>query len=314
MTKFTRRLKKNKKNRTIKRGGDGNSSENQKDREGVIDMVENSVSNVASSAAKTIGDAGLRIVGLQRVNKDEDNESTKEVDSNINKVADAASGIVSDVENVADKTGAAVIENVNEVLGSDIVEETTEQAAEKTAEIIKESAEKFNEALDKPEVKAEVKETIEKAGEIGAIVVGAAEKPLEKAVDVAANATAKATGAAAAGVTKVLTDFAGAIPGVGAVIDVLKAANDASKAASAVVEAGSEAIEAGSDAFIETKKGVEEGLKLLENQKKTGDETIRRTNNSIKEFEAPVQAAGSRKTRRRLFKNKAKSKRVRFAI
>ena len=41
-----------------------------------------------------------------------------------------------------------------------------------------------------------------------------------------------------------------------------------------------------------------------------------RTNKSIKEFENPVkiQAAGGRKTRRRLLKHRRKTKRVRFAI
>lgn len=314
MSKFTRRFKKNKNNKSLKKGGSNNSYPEKYEREGVIDMVENKVSNIASSAATFLTDAGLKIMGLERVNKD---DATKKVDENINKVSDTASGMMSDVGNVVDKTGATIIENVNEVLGSSIVKETTEQAAAKTADIVKESAEKFNEALDNPEVKAEVKETIEKAGEIGDVVVEAAKKPIEKAVDVAASAAQKATGAALAGVIKVGTDMMAAVPGVGAVIEVGKMINDGSKAASSVVEAGSEAVEAASDAFIETKENVEKGLKVLDEKKKMGDEISNRTIKSIKDFEYPiknVQAAGSRKTRRRLFKRKAKSKRVRFAI
>ena len=314
MSKFTRRFKKNKNNKSLKKGGSNNSYSEKDEREGVIDMVENKVSNIASSAATFLTDAGLKIMGLERVNKD---DATKKVDENINKVNDTASGMMSDVGNVVDKTGATIIENVNEVLGSSIVKETTEQAAAKTADIVKESAEKFNEALDNPEVKAEVKETIEKAGEIGDVVVEAAKKPIEKAVDVAASAAQKATGAALAGVIKVGTDMMAAVPGVGAVIEVGKMINDGSKAASSVVEAGSEAVEAASDAFIETKENVEKGLKVLDEKKKMGDEISNRTIKSIKDFEDPiktVQAAGSRKTRRRLFKRKAKSKRVRFAI
>jgi hypothetical protein len=328
MSKFTRRFKKNKKNKSLKRGGAEKSEpenyepENyepeKSEREGVIDIVQNKVADVASSAATTLTDIGLKIAGLERVNKtDEDNDATKKVDENINKVSDAASGIISDVGNVVDKTGAAIIENVNEVLGSSVVKETTEQAAEKTADIVKEGAEKFNEALNDPEVKAEVKESIEKASEIGAIVVEAAEKPIEKAVDVAANAAQKATGAALAGVVKVGTDVMAAVPGVGAFIELGKMMNDASKAASAVVEAGTEAVEAGSDAFIETKKNVEKGLKDLEEKKQMSDKISNRTIKSITEFENPItsaQSAGSTKTRRKLTKRKANSKRVRFSI
>ena len=311
MSKFTRRFKKNKKNKSLKRGGAEKSEPEKDEREGVIDIVENKVADIASSAATTLTDVGLRIIGLERVNKtDEDNDATKKVDENINKVSDAASGIISDVGNVVDKTGAAIIENVNEVLGSSVVKETTEQAAEKTADIVKEGAEKFNEALNDPEVKAEVKESIEKAGEIGAVVVEAAEKPIEKAVDVAANAAQKATGAALAGVVKVGTDVMAAVPGVGAFIELGKMMNDASKAASAVVEAGS-------DAFIETKKNVEKGLKDLEEKKQMSDKISNRTIKSITDFENPItsaQSAGSTKTRRKLTKRKANSKRVRFSI
>jgi len=107
-----------------------------------------------------------------------------------------------------------------------------------------------------------------------------------------------------------------AVPGVGAVIEVGKMLNDGTKAASAVVEAGSEAVEAASDAFIETKENVEQGLKELEEKKKLAEQISNRTTKSIDNFENPIstQMVGGRKTRRRLFKRKAKSKRVRFAI
>jgi len=304
MTKLTRRFKKNKKNKTIKRGGASEDFQKE-ERQGVIDMIGDKISGVASSAATFAEDSGLKLIGLERIDKSE-NDSTKQVDN-----------ITSGVENVVDKTGAAIIENINEVLESNAVNETTSQAAEKTANIIKTTAEKFNEALDNPEVKAEVKESIEKAGEIGSVIVEASEKPIEKAVDVAANAVSKATSASLAGVIKVGTDMMAAVPGVGAVIEVGKMLNDGTKAASSVVEAGSEAVEAASDAFIETKENIERGLKVLEEKKRIGNEISNRTNVSIKDFENPIitsQIAGGRKTRRRLFKRKAKSKHVIFSI
>ena len=334
MSKLTRRFKKNKKNRTIKRGGQSPDAkvkseeikvpEVKDERQGVFDIIGNKISNVASSAATTVGDLGLRFVGLERIEKaDEEDKPPEKVDENlekvnegIEKIGDTASGILNTVENVADKTGAVILDNVNEVLGSDAVNETTEQVAENTAEIVQENLEVFNDALNNPEVKAEVEETIEHIGDVGAVVVEAAEKPIVKAVDVASNAAVKATGAALAGIIKIGTDAAAAVPGVGAVIEVGKMLNDGSKAASAVVEAGSEAVEVASDAFIETKEGIEKGLEVLEENKKTAQEISNRTTKSIDDFENPVSTItkGGRKTRRRLFKRKAKSKRVRFSI
>lgn len=315
MSKLTRRFKNNKnnkKNKTIKKGG-----ANEK-REGVIDMLGDKISGIASSAATTVADATLKIAGLERIEKSaEEQQAAEKVDENLEKISDVASSTISDVQNIADKTGATIIQGVNEVLGSDAVKETTKQAAEDTAEIVKESAEAFNKALDDPVIKAEVEEAIENAGEIGEVVVKAAEKPIEKAVDVAANSAQKATSAAVSGAIKVGTDALAAVPFFGAFIDLGKMLNDGSRAASSVVEAGSEAVEAASDAFIETKENVEKGLKNLEEKKKLAEQISNRTTNSINEFQNPITAQatkGGRRTRRKLFKHKGKSKRVRFAF
>ena len=340
MKKLTRRLKKNKKSSSFKRGGAAQFVENpeevksqeelpkeespnkelpKEERQGIIDIIGNKIGDVASSGATFVGDAGLKIIGLERIDKSkEEDDASKKVDDNISKIGDAASGIVSDVSNVVDKTGAALIENVNEVLGSSIVKETTEEAAEKTADIIKEGAETFNEALNNPEVKAELEEAIKNAGEVGSVVIKSAKKPAEQLVDVAADSVEKATGAALGGIIKVGTDAAAAVPYLGTFIETGKMLNDGFKAASAVVEASSEALEAASGAFIQTKENVEKAFKVLEEKKRLAGQISSRTDKSIKEFENPLlsqaQAAGARKTRRRLFKNKAKSKRVRFAI
>jgi len=48
----------------------------------------------------------------------------------------------------ADKTGAVIINNANEVLRSDTVKQTTKEAAKDTVEVVKEITEKVNEALE----------------------------------------------------------------------------------------------------------------------------------------------------------------------
>jgi hypothetical protein len=341
MSKYTRRFKKNKKNKTIKRGGGDsnenmkensnenmkeNSNENIKKRQGIFDMIGNKISGAASSAAKTIGDAGLKIMGLQRIDKNQEEENNKEEDKttkineSIGKIGDAASGVVSSVENVMDKTGATIFNATNSVIGSDDVKDTTKAAAEETSNIIKEGAEAFNEALNKPEVKAEIKEALDNAGEVGSMVVEASKKPFNKMVDVAAQAAPTIVGETAAGLTKVGFDMLGAVPYLGGIIDLGKAVNDGSKAISASVEAASEVVEASSDAVTETTKNIEKGIKELNEKKEESQEISDRTTNSINDFENPstkkedTLGGGIRKTRRRLSKRKAKSKRVRFAI
>jgi hypothetical protein len=97
MSKLTRRFKKNKKNRTIKRGGQSPDAkvkseeikvpEVKDERQGVFDIIGNKISNVASSAATTVGDIGLRFVGLERIEKaDEEEKSQEKVDENLEKV------------------------------------------------------------------------------------------------------------------------------------------------------------------------------------------------------------------------------------
>jgi hypothetical protein len=213
---------------------------------------------------------------------------------------------------------ATLIDNVNEVLDSQVVSETVKAAAEETAEITGKLAKNFNDAMNNPQVRQEVEEAINHASDIGSIVIKSSEKPLQEAVKVGVESGTKAIGAASAGIIKIGTDAMAAVPGVGAIIEFGKILNDGSKAASAVVEAGTEAISIASDSFIETSENVKEGLKELEQKKKMVQQISNRTTKSIDDFVNPLnvatQSAGRRKTKRRFFKRKSKSHRVRFAV
>ena len=322
MPKFTRCIKKNKKNRTFKSeshfGRRGGANISDEERKGIIDIISDKIGDTASTLANKAEDIGLNALGLEKINKSaEENEMGQKIDENIEKISDAASGVISDVGNVINKSSAAIIDNVNEVLSSPVVSESVKEAGEQTAEITGKLAESFNEAMDNPVIKAEVEEAIENAGEIGTVVAKAAEEPIKEVARVSVEAGTEALSAASSGAVKVATDILASIPGVGAIFDIGKILNDGSKAASAMVEAGSEAVETASDAFIETKQKVEEGLKDLEEKKKIAQQISNRTTKSINQFENPLsavkQSGGNKKTKRRLFKRKIKSKRVRFA-
>jgi len=313
MGKITRRIKRNRKNRTYKRGGDGIDEE----RKGIVDIIGDKISDATSVAIDKAEDIGLNALGLEKIDKStENNGTTEKIDKNLEKIGDAASGIVSTVENTIDKTSAAVIDNVNDVLGSNAVSESVKEAGKETGAIIGKLTETFNDAMNNPIVKAEVEEAIQNVSEIAPVVVKAAEKPIKEVARVSVEAGTEALSAASSGAVKVATDILASIPGIGAIFDIGKIINDGSKAASAVVEAGTEAVETASDAFVQTTENIKEGIKELEEKKKMVDQISKRTTNSINQFENPLQSklGGGHKTKRRLFKRKIKSKRVRFAI
>jgi len=280
--------------------------------------------------------------------------STNNIDNNINKISDTASEFVSgakeigsDIVNVFNKGSAAVIGNINEVLESPQVEASVSEAASETAEIGEKLLENFNEKLSTPELKEEAKEALENAADYAEIAVEALDKPLNKAIDQLNADGTKAASGIATGVIKVGTDAMAAVPGIGAVIELGKMANDASAAAGDVVEATSKAVSTVSNVVADTTKNIEEGINKLEEEKnisenvgenvgqnmsvnesmkggmskfkeinKDGLKIYNRVNNSINAFENPLQPnkKGGYKTKRRLLKNRPKTKRVRFAI
>jgi hypothetical protein len=291
------------------------------ERQGVIDMIGNVIKSATYSTLRSAGDIGLNALGLQRIDKSSQNGSPEErrstgeqFDEGYSKFNDSTSGVTS----LINKTSTAVIDNINQVLDSEPVSQSVEEAAQKTARITSELADKFNTAMDDPVVRVQVEKAIENAGKMGTVIARASEEPMKEVARVTAEAGTKALGETGAGMIKVGTNMLGAIPFVGAAVQVGKIINDGSKATSAVVEAGTDIIESSADSLIKIKENVENELKMLEEQKKIGEQISNRTTNSINQFENPLQISenkpivGGRKTRKYHLRSKRKSKRVRF--
>jgi ABC-type transporter Mla subunit MlaD len=305
---------------------------------GIFDLVGDKLSGFSEKALEYVADKGLRLVGLQPIKKNEETEETNpdtaKVDEKINQIGDAASGLVSnaqeigsDIVKVFDKGSAAVIGQINDVLESPKIENSITEAASETAEIGEKLLEKFNDKLSSPELKEEAKEALDNAADYTNIAVEAMDEPVNNAVDQLNEAGTKAASGAVSGIVKVGTDALAAVPGAGAIIEVGKIVNDASKAVGDVVEAATDATSTISKVVGETSENINEGLDELEKRKKEGEKILSRTDESIQSFENPIKTAdkaikdkaksaikGGSKTKRKLFKNKAKSKRVRFAI
>lgn len=336
MNKQTKRIRKNRiKNKSRKHyGGSVEVAKNSEfelshKSKGIFDIIGDKLSGYSGKAFDYVKDKGLRLAGLQPIKQQEISNSTQEVDQKIDEISDAASGIVFDVKNVVDKGSAAVISNINEVLGSQEVSESLNKSAEETSEIGEKLLENFNKSLSSPKMKEETKEALDNVAYYAEIAVDVLDKPINKAVDSLSEAGTKAASGAISGLIKVGTDAMAAVPGVGAVVELGKMANDATAAAGDVVEAASDATSTISKVVEETSKNIDQGLDKFEEKKtymnglkelnKDGLNVTNRVNKSINEFENPVKTVpsvltGGRKTRRKLLKHKGKTKSVKFSI
>ena len=197
----------------------------------------------------------------------ETTEDTNKINESVNKATEEVSKIGSDVANVFDKGSAALINNINDVLGSDTVNASLKEASADLGETGAKLLHNFNQAVSTPEFKEETKVALDNAAEIADIVIKSSEKPVNDAIDVINKSATDATAGVASGAIKVATDAMAAVPGYGAIIEVGKMANDISAAAGDVVEATTAATEAVSKAVTETSNNINEGLEKLETVK-----------------------------------------------
>jgi hypothetical protein len=306
--------------------------------EGIFTLLGNKIKGLASGAVGYVEDKGLRLVGLQKVDNGETppvNAETAKIDNQLNAAGEAASGLLTDVKEIAgsavyaakgiadsavdaaNKVAAAGVEQVNDVLESPVVENSVSEAASETADIVEESLGKFNEELSDPKIKEEAAEALNNVADYAELGVKALDKPLNAAIDKLNDAGTKAATGLGVGTVNVITSMMSAVPGLGAVIGLGKIANAASAAAGNVTEAFSDATATVGELVATTGDNLTDGVKELEEKKREALKISNRTNESINKFNSPlppVAPVGGGKTRRNLIKGKGKSKRVRFAI
>jgi hypothetical protein len=304
--------------------------------EGIFTLLGNKIKGLASGAVGYVEDKGLRLVGLQKIDNDETppvNAETAKIDNQINAAGETASGLLSDVKEIAgsavdaakgiadsavdaaNKVAAAGVEQVNDVLESPVIENSVSEAASETADIVEKSLDVFNEKLSDPKIKEEAAEALNNVADYAELGVKALDKPLNKAVDELNKAGTKAATGLGVGAVNVVTSMMSAVPGLGAVIGLGKIANAASAAAGNVVEAVSDATATAGELVAATGDNLKDGVKELEEKKREALKISNRTNESINKFLPPAEpVGGGHKTRRNLIKRKGKSKRVRFAI
>jgi hypothetical protein len=305
--------------------------------EGVVDIAKDFFKEKMDNIYKYTKEKGLRLAGLKEINPTEENETPTqngEINQNtLNNPGEENPGIISNLTsigstalNAINKGTANVISGVNEVIESEPLKKSASETASETANAAENLLTTFNEKLNTPEMKEQTKVALKNAADYTNIVLDAMEEPINKSIDQLNEVGTKAASGAAAGFVRVAGDVAGAIPGWGALIEAGEMLNDVTRAAKDVVEAGTEATHIASKVIEETSENINKGLETLHDKKREGINIMDRTNNSLNKFQAPymnqnianpmpsAQAGGVKKSRRRLFKRKGKSKRVRFAF
>ena len=328
MYKRTKKHKKtsNRKNKTMKYYGGTSSDINNNDttvnddkpdkNETIAGVVGNELTNYVGPTATYLKDKGLRLLQLQPINKDDVPKET-EIGDTTSSLMSNAKNIGMDAMNIFDKGTGAIIANINDVLKNPKVNQGITDAAKETATIGIELLKKFNENVSTPEFKEQTKETMQNVAEISEVVLKKMDKPIDEAIDKLSESGNKIASAAAVGAVNAATDAAGAVPGLGAVIELPKLATDLANSASKITGAVSEASTTFKKVFDETSKNINEGILELKKRQKEGLQIANRTKQSINKFQAPLQTplqTGGGKTKRKLYKRNVTNKRVNFSI
>jgi uncharacterized phage infection (PIP) family protein YhgE len=298
-----------------------------------VTAVDDKISKISDSATNAVSGIAAQATAIGAdIVKVADGTSAAILE-NVNDVLESPKVERSVVETAKQSAKDAVnlLNKVNVALDTPELKAATEDALDNVADYAAVAVE----AMDKPIDKA-----IDKFNEAGS----------EAAAGVASGLVKVATDAAAAvpGVGAIIDIGKMVNDGTAAVGKVVESASSTVEAVSDAVEETSENFKEGIDKLKRAENAVAEkidmktavlgnsstdvlrnsstdvlgkGANSLNKLNKQGLDTLNRVNSSMEEFQNPLKnnvaaaaAGGGRKTRRKLFKRKAKSKRVRFAI
>lgn len=233
--------------------------------EGIFQVIGQKLSGYAGEVGEYVKDKTLRLAGLEPI---EPEPTPVPVSS-------------SPAPSVLSTMSANALHQLNEFLLDPTVQRSLQETLQKTSIVLKNILQKVNDALSDPQLKEETKIALEHVADYVGIFVQSMDGPLNDALDTMSRSGTKALSAALAGLIKVLTDMAAAVPGVGAVIELGKMANDASAAAGDVVESATNTTTAISQAISDTSENFQQGLEALHQKKQ---ESANRTRQSMRQF------------------------------
>ena len=246
--------------------------------DGIFDVIGHTISGYAGDVGEYVKEKTLRLAGLEPIEPPNPNQvENKNGSPNVTAVTTGPSSMLSALS-------ANAVHQMNEFLLDPNVQRGLHETLQKTSVILKDLLRNINQALSDPQLKEETKVALEHVADYVGIFVKAMDGPLNEAIDTLNRSGTKALSGALAGLIKVLTDIAAAVPGFGAVIELGKMANDASAAAGDVVEATSNTTSAISQAISDTSENFSQGLEALHQKKKEAAAIANRTQQSMRRF------------------------------
>jgi hypothetical protein len=242
--------------------------------DGIFDVIGHTLSGYAGDVGEYVKEKTLRLAGLEPIDEDEKKAGDE----------DGKNGEVTGSPSMLSTLSANAVHQINEFLLDPNVQRGLHETLQKTSVILKDLLRNINLALSDPQLKEETKVALEHVADYVGIFVKAMDGPLNDAIDTLNRSGTKALSGALAGLIKVLTDMAAAVPGFGAVIELGKMANDASAAAGDVVEATTNTTSAISQAVSDTSENFRQGLEALHQKKREAAAIANRTQQSMRRF------------------------------
>ena len=155
MNNQTRFVKNNKNNKIQKKSKTRKYfKKNFEKSKGIFDVIGNKLSNYSKDTSNYLTEKGLHLLGLKKINNEVEGKINNELEGeNDSNILSNVNAIGKNIVNVADKTSAALIEQVNDVLESPKVMNSINDATEETVDIGKKILANVNENLNNPQLK-----------------------------------------------------------------------------------------------------------------------------------------------------------------
>jgi len=284
--------------------------------------------NILSDAAGYLINKGARFFGFEHIKKE--NEIIKPSEPTI------LSGIIGK----ANKVGVAIADELNDKLNSPEVKDTITDSVGETVDIAKDILKKVDDELKDPEFVKEIADVTKEVSETASIILEASDPAINKMIDKTSEIATNAASKVGESAISIALNTAEAVPGVGAVIGLVRDIDKATIAGEAIVEAGLETVETVSDAIKETQESVKENFEDIKNVTDTSvtnfnddikknltvltDDDLKRkmkeatdiknrTTNNINKFNKTDKFVGGKKYSKRFKNNKRKlTKRLKF--
>jgi hypothetical protein len=235
-------------------------SEREKERHGFLETIGTAAKSAIGKTADFLEDKGARVLGFKKINPEEEEakllEPPSEMSQKASELASTASNIASGIANKVNQVGAIIVDELNKNIDGPI-KDTVSNAMGRTVEAAEHVLESANEKLDNPQFVEEVAEATKNASNTASKMLDAATPAINEAIDKVSKIGTKVGSKIGEAAVSIALNTAQAIPGPGAFIGFIRAADKLATTGEAIIEAGAET----ATTFADTLKKTEEAIK-----------------------------------------------------